>query len=832
MSEGRVRIGLLKELRLLKGLRLYLLVIVMILAVVFLRFSETVGAGDVRRHFDFIHFFKWWLTLFGLGIIFIPTTYIIFKAFETKGYIFSKIIGLAVSGYIVWTFASIRIGQLRFLPFRAWVCYLVLALCLGVNIYISRKFNIHKELVKDRVFLRKIVFQEFLFGFALFYWTFLKGISPAILDLEKFMDFGFMNAILRSDYFPPLDMWFASEPINYYYLGQYFSAYLTRISFVPPEISYNLMIATLFALTFMASYTIGEHLFEIFVQNSKSFNPLKYAKTACGILTGALVTLSGSWHTPIYTIFTPDRNPHGRYWFPDATRYIGHNPHVLNDQTIHEFPLYSFIVSDLHAHVINVIFVLTVIAIAFAVAISMLKKSSPYMERLKGCWPGYCMVIFLIGLFPATNYWDFPIYIVVVGVVYFYVNLRIFDYKFKAWAISVVHVIVILAASFAVGTLFHLNFVAISTQVLPVPRGTALNQLMVLYGYQALFFAMLIATSIVAYYRFNAPSANEQKAENLPLYTPVSGSKQLVFYDFIEKTNPADVLVLILFTCAIGLIAIPEFVYVDDIYPSDPRGNTMFKLCFQAFIMLAIGVGYTFSRMFLCKEKKGYYKTRALALSVVLLIGAFMYPFHAIPYGLGTPHFSNYVGLDGIRYMRTHQEQLTWLPFEHFPEGEEPEGEPHEWPMVFSLADDYWIVRYINANIEGQPVIAEADFSSYTTFGRVAAKTGLPSVFNWEKHQTLWRNYFKEYVFDGYEYIEVFAELRERIDDLRILYTTEDVNVARNIINKYNISYIMVGELERARFRDINEPLLRSLGEIVREVNSAYLIAVGDIYSS
>jgi len=803
----------------LKGLRLYLLVIVMILAIVFL------------RH-DFIHFMKWWLTLFGLGIIFIPTTYIIFKAFETKGYIFSKIIGLAVSGYIVWTFASLRVGQLRFLPFRAWVCYLVLALCLGVNIYISRKFNIHRELVKDRAFLRKIVFQEVLFSFALFYWSFLKGISPAILDLEKYMDFGFMNAILRSDYFPPLDMWFASEPINYYYLGQYFSAYLTRISFVPPEISYNLMIATLFALAFMASYTIGEHLFEVFLQNSKGFEPLKYAKTVCGLLTGALVTLSGSWHTPIYTIFAPDRNPHGRYWFPDATRYIGHNPRVENDQTIHEFPLYSFIVSDLHAHVINVIFVLTVIAIVIAVAIALLKKPNPYFEKFKGCWLGYCMVIFFIGLFPATNYWDFPIYIVVAGVVYFYVNLRIFDYKFKAWAISIAHVLVIIAVSFAVGTLFHLNFIPISTEVLPVPRGTALNQLLVLYGYQALFFAMLIATTIVAYYRFNASSANEHcsQAGDSPLYAPIAEGKRPVFYDFIEKTNPADILVLILFTCAIGLIAIPEFVYVQDIYPTDPRGNTMFKLCFQAFIMLAIGVGYTFTRMFLCKGKKGYYRSRALALSGVLLIGAFMYPFHAIPYGLGTPHFSNYVGLDGISYMRTHREQLTWLTFEQFPEGEEPEGEPHEWPLVYSLRDDYEIVRFINANIEGQPVIAEADFFSYSTFGRVAAKTGLPSVFNWEKHQTLWRNHLKEYVLIGDEYFETYPELEERSNDLRILYTTDDIDIARYIIRKYNISYIMVGELERARYRgEINEYMLRSLGEILIEANSAYLIAVGDI---
>ena len=45
------------------------------------------------------------------------------------------------------------------------------------------------------------------------------------------------------------------------------------------------------------------------------------------------------------------------YWFPHSTRYIGHNP-LTDDQCIHEFPSYSFVLGDLHAHVVNVMFVL------------------------------------------------------------------------------------------------------------------------------------------------------------------------------------------------------------------------------------------------------------------------------------------------------------------------------------------------------------------------------------------------------------------------------------------------------------------------------------------
>ena len=791
----------------MKGIRIYLIAIAFIIALL------------LRS--DYIQFLKWWLALFGLGIVFIPLTGVIFKQFAAKGYIFSKIIGIAVSGYLVWMAASLKL-----LPFRAWMVYLILACCLTANIAISRKTKAFEDIIKDRDLLRRIVFQEAVFIFTLFYWSYLRGLKPAIYNtLEMYMDFGFMNSILRSDYFPPLDMWFAGEPINYYYLGQYFAAYLTRVSFVPPQISYNLMIAALFAISFMASFTIGEQLFEIYEQNSTGFYPLKYAKPFCGLLAGALVTLSGNLHTPIFALFAKGKNQYGYYWFPDATRYIGHNPPTGNDETIHEFPHYSYIVSDLHAHVLNMIFVLAVIGIAVAVSMNMLARPEDgpkdKLFDAKRYLPGFCMIIFLIGLFPAANFWDFPIYIVVSGVMYLYANLRLYDYKIKAWLITAGQVVLTAAAAWIVVLPFHLNFDTISTEVLFVTTNSKFYQLLVLYGYQASFFAILIVSAVVAYNKFGITpkKTRENKkaavsSSDMPLKVPPNITEQPKLYDFIEKSNPADILAILLFTCAIGLIAIPEIIYVKDIYPNHPRANTMFKLCYQAFIMLALGVGYTFCRTFLYRGKKGNYTIYALALSIVLLAGAFMYPFYSIQGWYGSMHFSNYQGLDGLKYMLTHQEQLTRLEEESFPEGEEPEGDPESWPWVLSLVDDYPIVQYINENIKGQPVIAEASHLSYTTFGRVTANTGLPGIFNWRTHQLLWRNK-DEMKFD------------ERIWDLEDLYTTDDANLARYIIDKYNIRYIMVGKLERAKYRNrINEDMLRSLGSIAIQVNDTYLIEV------
>jgi len=158
------------------------------------------------------------------------------------------------------------------------------------------------------------------------------------------MDFGFLNSILRSDYFPPKDMWYTPLSINYYYFGHLVTAVITKLTSIPSFISYNLMLATLFALTFTASLSIGMNLFDKLQSSIKS--------VFAGLTSAILVSFGGNL-TTIYTFFKayvpaekpvpfwqlpflPFGFPNG-YWYPNATRFIPF--------TIHEFPLYSFVVS-------------------------------------------------------------------------------------------------------------------------------------------------------------------------------------------------------------------------------------------------------------------------------------------------------------------------------------------------------------------------------------------------------------------------------------------------------------------------------------------------------
>lgn len=96
----------------------------------------------------------------------------------------------------------------------------------------------------------------------------------------------------------------------------------------------------------------------------------KALPSVTGILAGISVSIAGNMHYVVYGQIIPFiRKLKGEevssYWFPDATRYIGFNPDV-EDKTIHEFPCYSFVLGDLHAHVVDIMFVLLLLGLLYA----------------------------------------------------------------------------------------------------------------------------------------------------------------------------------------------------------------------------------------------------------------------------------------------------------------------------------------------------------------------------------------------------------------------------------------------------------------------------------
>ena len=710
---------------------------------------------------DIIFIFKWWLYILLIGILFLPITQKYFRCFFDKGYGFSKVIGILTLSYSSWLLSSLGIlGSERIYSIIVPLALIPIAffMCKGTNTL---------ETIRENGLI--ILFEEMLFLGLLLFWSYVRGLQPDIYGLEKYMDFGFVNAILRADSMPPIDIWFAGKGINYYYFGHYICAYLTRLTGTEPAVAYNLMIATIFSLSFLLTFSIASNLLHLL----KRFSAKKLV--IAGLIAASLLTFGGNLHSFIYGYGVSGEV--SKYYYPDSTRYIGYNPSTI-DKTIHEFPSYSFIVSDLHGHVSDIPAVLT------------------FMALLLGCFAageevgklGFGKVVllgFLLSTMYMTNTWDYPIYITVLLITMLYRHTQIYFKpslhtvamnKMKpanpiVKTLAVVLVIAALSQVFALP--YSLKFESISAGVSLVNYRTPLYQIAILWGYQ-LFYVLCFAAflTITTLKRINISPKGDS-----PKNLTESWLARLV-----NNVAVSDMLCLIICCCGLGLLLIPEVVYVSDIYSNGyHRANTMFKLTYQAFIMFCIAAGYITVRIPSALSRRS---VRVLTATVLLLV--YMLPMSYFPLALKghytTLNLSNYKGIDGLQFIKSK-----------YPE-------------------DYEVIEWLNANVKGQPTILEANGDSYSNYCRISMATGLPTVQGWFVHEWLWRNDKDEPASRGKE--------------VQTVYESKDIDATWDIIKKYDVKYVIIGDLEREKFVSLNEEKLLSLGEVVFESGNTKVIRV------
>jgi len=622
---------------------------------------------------DFILILTWWFLIFSLGIVFLPLTFCFFPKFFDKGYALSKIMGILLVSYLIWLSGSLKI--LPFTPMSAWGIVILLTL---LNIFIGKLQKIHlKKLFKSsfKIFL----FEEVLFLLCLTFWSSVRGFQPNIQGLEKFMDFGFVNSILRSKFFPPADMWLAGKTINYYYFGHLVSAVLTKLSGLDAAVTYNLMIATLFALSFTATFSLGGNLVFAFSPRLSSKNLKKII--VIGLFSALILNLGSNLH-PLYW-FLSHKFTFAGYWYPDATRFIVEQFGAA-DNTIHEFPIYSFVVADLHGHLINLPMVLFFVSLVF----SLFMNKIFLIKNLK---LGLIHLIFpglILGVFYMTNAWDFPIYFLVLGLVIFWSKYQKYGLRVKTFSHTLLLAISCLLSAIIFSLPFHLHFKSITSGLGLTDFHSPPWMLLVLWG-----FPLILTLSFLLFLR--------RKVINHQSSTPRAE----------PRGEAIDHFILILLLVSWFLILVPEFFYIKDIYiHSYQRANTMFKLTYQSFVMFSLSGGYIIVHI-LTNLKKSLSKFLCSLLYVVCCLFIFIYPYFAIRsyYGL-----KSYQSLNGIKYLNR------------------------------LYPDDYQGILWLKKNIQNQPVIVEAVGESYTDFARVSANTGLPTILGWRVHEWLWRGSFDE----------------------------------------------------------------------------------------
>lgn len=841
---------------------------------------------------DTLYILLWQILLLVIGLAALPITFRIFKDFKAGCYLLSKPIGVLSLALIVWTLSYLKIPAFSLIGI-----WLILLLIAAASYLIKPlQDNFIEKITSDGVY-EQLIFEELLFSLVMVLLCFFKGFLPNINGEEKFMDYGFIMSMLRSNVLPANDMWLSGFKINYYYFGQFIYALLTKMSHMPTGYAYNISMCTSIGLPFVMAYTVGCMLTEAAEHFSAYSN--KFSRFATGILAGFTVIIFGNSHSFFYDTesfvgqsivkklgtWGINIGNTSDFFYPNSTRFIGHNPDLYQvdevgkvihpgDYTIHEFPFYSYLVGDLHAHVVSMMVVLLIMALCINMLVKAKYSSVPevFDEQLitkakfktfvkESFTPLLIIVGVLLGIAQMCNYWDFLIYFVFTAMTLLVINTRnskdfitlpgllgfivslasiLCGYLFASQH-ALLHVglqIVILALSmlftyFApcalskttlgmstvftiahiVALPFNFNFDMISNTLGLVKYRTSPYQFLILWGTHLLVTVTFIVFVIIyKNYRFEGEGSTHSKRKSKYESELVDIPSEFTnpIQKFFGERNLIDVFVCgMIFTAILMLIA-PEIFYVRDIYTGGYlRSNTMFKFTFAAFIILSVAIAYAIIRMLWFVNKNHQFSSLTFAFAIIYMILILLIPGHYTSISLrqrcGEITRENYKTLDGTQYLESYASQIcTAFEYNNMTEYNEA-------------------IDWMNENIDGSPVICEAYGASYTDHCIVSAYTGLQTVCGWQTHEWLWR--FHGIVDKETDTLvsdperDVWKEyLTPRHNDIDTVYSSFDPILIRDVLSRYNVEYIVYGDLERNAYPEINNlDTLKSIGQVVFE---------------
>lgn len=684
--------------------------------------------------------FSCWLMLCLWQLLGFPIVYkFYFKHLADAGWGMARLVTWLVISLTVWFLAHLGLPVNQ--PFFIYFFIFVLGV-ISLSLYWSKQKEINLFLKNN---WKMILTQEFVFLFFFFFLSIVRGFAPRIEGLEKFMDVGFIAAYLRSPTLPIEDIWLAGASVNYYTFGHFLGAIVTQFWALSVDYSYNLLLGMLMGLVAMQAFSVvANFVSTLFNQDSKpqqiTAEQIQTRSIMAGVFGAVLLVFAGNGHTTWYWLAN---HTFVGYWYPNATRFI--------ENTIHEFPSYSFIVSDLHAHVWGMPIVLFLILNIFLWLKNLLIANNNRKFKLSQFFTqryviNAVIIGVLLGITISTSTWDFLIYgllLSIISVMILIFNTKQFSHLFFSAAVMAVF-------AFITTSPWLLNFDSISEGVRLVQARSPFWQLLVLWT------PHVVMTAFV--------------------------STLLVWYTKLKnKVSPLMMVLLSMATTSIILLILPEIFFLKDIYPTHPRANTMFKLTFQAFIMMSLLIGFFSGMLSWLQIKKKlsqlkFWFLAGLLLLFVLVTGYYSY-FGYRDYYEG---LKNYQTLDGLNFLQKQH------------------------------PDDYLAINWLRYNLDGRPVVLEAVGESYTTFARVSAFTGLPTVLGWRVHEWLWRGGFD---IPG-----------QRTEEVRKMYEDPSSAVAQQLFRQYKVRFIFLGDKEREAYKNLDEAQLISLGKVVFNSGDSYII--------
>ena len=741
----------------------------------------------------------WGLAIMLIGFMSLPTTLILFKNLPDKGYGLSKILGISIVGFVVWFTVSWEIFQ--FTAATVLVCSLFV-IAVNILFFIAKR----KELIGLlKQHWRTFMVEEMIFVLAFIAFLIIRMLNPDLWHPyrggEKPMELAHINALTRSLYMPPYDPWYSGGVLNYYYYGHFLVACLIKICGIVPTVAFNLAVPTFFAMTVSGSFSMGFNILSGAVsRNIDSIRQIKKRGAipwlpffaglttigfVCllGNLDGASQILIGVWDKIIEGL------PWGGFDYWQSSRMMPPDPPGFE---VTEFPFFTFLFADLHPHLISIPFTLLLLAIMLAIVVSPINNRKQNILPLNELSAIVVMGI-VLGSVRIINAWDFPTYFLLGCLA---LMLR------EVFAHGGIGIVVIGKWLLKTATFYIVSYVAFIpfyssyenyySSLQATTNKTQLDQALMIFG---VFIFIIIAYFLINNKRIFGFSKIKTVSITIPraiyivsgamaLGYLVSGPAQniigstgllamlligllgyttiarLLRFDHKDKYHIFNMLLVI---TALAIVFGVELVRIKgDI----DRMNTVFKFYLQAWVLLGLGCSYLFWQCLKGIKEKGKTKTNmAMFLASCFLIGCgLIYPVFATPARVEDRFIPTKLTLDGKAYMN----KSTYM---------DAKGE-------IDLSFDFKAITWMNNNLTGIPVVLEANTPMYRWGSRISVYTGYPTILGWRWHQEQQR-------------MDAHSEIQRRVSDINIIYETENVVEALELIKKYRVRYIYVGGLEK-----------------------------------
>ena len=818
--------------------------------------------------------FRFWLVLMILGAAGLPLAYRIFYKLPDKGYAFAKMTSLVMVTFFFWLFASYglmsnSIGGIIF----------AIVVFGGISIWLYQQTDRGLwSFIKENV--GYVLTAEIIFTLLFFAWAYVRAQNPQISGTEKPMEFAFLNAVTYSPTYPPLDPWLSGFAISYYYMGYIMMSVVGRLAAVPMSITFNLTVAWLVAGSGIGAYGLVYNLTTLLTKDGNSIGQaIKRNAIILGIVAAVAIPLAGNNQMLLETLHgngigsenfwgwidvrdidgPPNQSPRfanadgsikGSWWWWRSSRVIEEYSLAGNGalEPIAEFPGFSFVLGDIHPHVLAMPYIFLIVAFALTWYLEDKRWLRPEKEGVAPWIETYIKNIgierlilsaILLGGLAFTNTWDLPIHLFVVLsafalnrwqktgrfdndilvetitlAILLVVSIFVIYYPFFSGLSSqagapyilpmlvqptrVVHFLVIFGTPILMIFIFMIGLLTSSPtkgQISPaVAVGAGLPLFLLVFS---LFLTFVIASTEFGQGYFLGP-INELGLTMPGRTAPTDFAWGAAFLGQLLPAYFARRITFIGVTLILGtLLGMVVWLWTAQLSAKSrnskrssavPHALPFVLLLIFTATLLTIGPEYVY-----LKDNFGqrintifkFYYQAWILFGVAALVG--------IGYLLKNTNMAGWVaaGIYTVLFVFAVRfpivgAQSRAVEFRG-PANAEVRRDPTLDGLVFMQNQnnsDYEAVMWLKENVAPGTVVLEATGNPYSYYARVSANSGLPTVLGWANHERQWRG-------DSTDQVGI------RDGQVREIYDTRDWDRASQLLNSLGVTYIYVGSLER-----------------------------------